>query len=56
MYFMTMDQARFRRPVLPGDQLRIKVVKQRKKLGVWRFLGRGEGRRTNWRPRRSSAP
>ena len=39
VYFMTIDQARFRRPVVPGDQLRVKVVKRRKKLGVWKFLG-----------------
>jgi 3-hydroxyacyl-[acyl-carrier-protein] dehydratase len=39
VYFMTIDQARFRKPVVPGDQLRIKVVKQHKKLGVWRFSG-----------------
>jgi 3-hydroxyacyl-[acyl-carrier-protein] dehydratase len=39
VYFMTIDQARFRRPVVPGDQLRIKVVKQQKKLGVWKFIG-----------------
>ena len=39
VYFMTIDQARFRRPVLPGDQLRIKVVRQHKKLSVWKFLG-----------------
>jgi 3-hydroxyacyl-[acyl-carrier-protein] dehydratase len=39
VYFMTIDQARFRRPVVPGDQLQIKVVKQQKKLGVWKFAG-----------------
>ncbi len=39
VYFMTIDQARFRRPVLPGDQLRVKVVKQQKKFGVWKFIG-----------------
>jgi 3-hydroxyacyl-[acyl-carrier-protein] dehydratase len=39
VYFMTIDQARFRRPVLPGDQLRVKVVKQHKKLSVWKFVG-----------------
>jgi 3-hydroxyacyl-[acyl-carrier-protein] dehydratase len=39
VYFMTVDQARFRRPVLPGDQLRVKVVKQQKKLSVWKFAG-----------------
>jgi 3-hydroxyacyl-[acyl-carrier-protein] dehydratase len=39
VYFMTIDQARFRRPVVPGDQLRVKVVKQQKKLSVWKFNG-----------------
>jgi 3-hydroxyacyl-[acyl-carrier-protein] dehydratase len=39
VYFMTIDQARFRRPVVPGDQLRIKVTKQQRKLGVWKFAG-----------------
>ena len=39
VYFMSIEQARFRRPVLPGDQLRINVVKQQKKLSVWRFQG-----------------
>ena len=39
VYFMTIDQARFRRPVVPGDQLRIRVVKQHRKLGVWKFAG-----------------
>jgi 3-hydroxyacyl-[acyl-carrier-protein] dehydratase len=40
VYFMTIDQARFRRPVVPGDQLRIKVTRQQRKLGVWKFMGR----------------
>ena len=39
VYFMAIEHARFRRPVLPGDQLRIKVVKQQKKLSVWKFAG-----------------
>ena len=39
VYFMAIEQARFRRPVVPGDQLRIKVVKQLKKLSVWKFAG-----------------
>ncbi len=39
VYFMTIDQARFRRLVVPGDQLRIKVTKQQRKLGVWKFAG-----------------
>ena len=40
VYFMTIDQARFRRPVLPGVQLRIEVTKQNRRLGVWKFNGR----------------
>jgi 3-hydroxyacyl-[acyl-carrier-protein] dehydratase len=40
VYFMTIDQARFRRPVVPGDQLRLKVVKEQRKLGVWKFACR----------------
>ena len=40
VYFMTIDQVRFRRPVLPGDQLRIKVIKQHYKLGMWKFTSR----------------
>ena len=39
VYFMTIDQARFRRPVVPGDQLRVKVTKLQKRLSVWRFTG-----------------
>ena len=40
VYFMTIDQARFRKPVLPGDQLRLKVVKEQRRLGMWKFKGR----------------
>src|SRR5579864_7403824 len=29
VYFMSVDNARFRRPVVPGDQLRVHVVRQR---------------------------
>src|SRR4051812_41277935 len=29
VYFMTIDNARFRRPVVPGDTLHIHVVKER---------------------------
>jgi 3-hydroxyacyl-[acyl-carrier-protein] dehydratase len=39
VYFMTIDQARFRRPVVPGDQLRVKVTKLQRRLSVWRFTG-----------------
>ena len=39
VYFMSVDSARFRRPVLPGDQLRIHVSKQRSRGNVWKFSG-----------------
>lgn len=37
VYFMSIDHARFRRPVTPGDQLRIHVAKERSRANVWRF-------------------
>jgi 3-hydroxyacyl-[acyl-carrier-protein] dehydratase len=39
VYFMSIDNAKFRRPVVPGDQLRIHVTKDRKRGNVWRFNG-----------------
>ena len=40
VYFMSIDGARFRRPVRPGDQLRIEIAVQRHKMGVWKFGGK----------------
>lgn len=37
VYFMTIDSAKFRRPVVPGDQLRIEVTKARSRGNVWKF-------------------
>jgi 3-hydroxyacyl-[acyl-carrier-protein] dehydratase len=39
VYFMSIDNARFRRPVLPGDCLHVHVVKQRNRGNVWKFEG-----------------
>jgi 3-hydroxyacyl-[acyl-carrier-protein] dehydratase len=39
VYFMSIDTAKFRRPVVPGDQLRIHVTKDRRRGNVWRFDG-----------------
>jgi 3-hydroxyacyl-[acyl-carrier-protein] dehydratase len=39
VYFMTIDNCRFRRPVVPGDQLRIHVKKVRNRGFVWKFSG-----------------
>jgi len=37
VYFMTIENAKFRRPVVPGDQLRIEVEKMRNRGNVWKF-------------------
>jgi 3-hydroxyacyl-[acyl-carrier-protein] dehydratase len=39
VYFMSIEGAKFRRPVVPGDQLRIHVVKERSRGNVWKFQG-----------------
>jgi 3-hydroxyacyl-[acyl-carrier-protein] dehydratase len=39
VYFMTVDDARFRRPLTPGDTAYIHVVKQRRRGNVWKFRG-----------------
>lgn len=39
VYFMSIDSCRFRRPVVPGDQLEIKVVKERSRGPFWKFKG-----------------
>ena len=42
VYFMSIDNARFRRPVFPGDRLQIHVTKLRNRGNVWKFEGRAE--------------
>ena len=39
VYFMTIENAKFRRPVVPGDTLRIHVTKNRHRGNVWKFSG-----------------
>ncbi len=39
LYFMGIDRAKFRRPVLPGDQLHYHVRKIRSRGRAWRFYG-----------------
>jgi 3-hydroxyacyl-[acyl-carrier-protein] dehydratase len=39
VYFMSVDNARFRRPVFPGDQLHIHVKKNRSRGNIWKFDG-----------------
>jgi 3-hydroxyacyl-[acyl-carrier-protein] dehydratase len=42
VYFMTIEEGRFRRPVFPGDTLKVHVTKLRNRGNVWKF--RGEAR------------
>lgn len=37
VYFMSIDGAKFRKPVEPGDQMHIHVTKDRARGAVWRF-------------------
>lgn len=39
VYFMTIDNARFRKPVVPGDRLKIHVDKVQSRGTVWKFKG-----------------
>jgi 3-hydroxyacyl-[acyl-carrier-protein] dehydratase len=39
VYFMGIDEARFRRPIVPGDQMRIAVETIRRKATVWKMRG-----------------
>jgi 3-hydroxyacyl-[acyl-carrier-protein] dehydratase len=37
VYFMAIDDAKFRKPVIPGDTLHIYVQKQHNRRNVWKF-------------------
>ena len=37
VYFMSVDDARFRKPVFPGAQIKIHCTKQRSRGNVWKF-------------------
>ena len=37
VYFMSIDSARFRRPVGPGDQLKLHCRKEQQRRNVWKF-------------------
>lgn len=39
MYFMAIEKARFRKPVLPGDLLKLRVVPLRKGSSIWKMRG-----------------
>lgn len=40
VYFMSIDNAKFRKPVVPGDQLWLHVSKKQARSTVWKFEGK----------------
>ena len=40
VYFMNIEDAKFRRPVVPGDILEMKVEKSQSRGSVWKFTGK----------------
>ncbi len=42
VYFMAIDEARFRKPVVPGDTLFIHVTKTQNRGAVWKFHGQAK--------------
>tara|TARA_B110000881_G_C18510825_1_gene482095 strand:- start:501 stop:974 length:474 start_codon:yes stop_codon:yes gene_type:complete len=41
VYFMSVDGGKFRKPVVPGDQLKFHVNKIRNRSNVWKFKCKG---------------
>ena len=39
IYFMSVEEAKFRKPVLPGDVLKLKVFKIKNRGAIWKFKG-----------------
>ncbi|GAB0056357.1 3-hydroxyacyl-[acyl-carrier-protein] dehydratase FabZ [Candidatus Magnetaquicoccaceae bacterium FCR-1] len=39
VYFMAIDKARFRKPVVPGDQLLLELTLIKRRREIWRFGG-----------------
>ena len=40
VFFMSMDRVKFRKPVVPGDQLRSEVIPLRTGSRIWKMAGR----------------
>jgi 3-hydroxyacyl-[acyl-carrier-protein] dehydratase len=40
IYFVGIDGARFKRPVVPGDQLRMEAIILRHARGIWKFAAK----------------
>ncbi|KJR40109.1 beta-hydroxyacyl-(acyl-carrier-protein) dehydratase FabZ [Candidatus Magnetoovum chiemensis] len=42
VYFMSIEKAKFRKPVVPGDQVELDVKVIQKRGKVWRFTGKAK--------------
>jgi 3-hydroxyacyl-[acyl-carrier-protein] dehydratase len=42
VYFMSIEGAKFRRPVVPGDQVLVHVTKVQRRMNVWKFSGQAK--------------
>lgn len=40
VYFMTIDKAKFRKPVIPGDRVEYHMTKLRNRKNIWWFSGK----------------
>ena len=39
LFFMSIEKAKFRKPVVPGDQLKFEVAVLKQRTEVWKFSG-----------------
>ncbi len=39
VYFMSIDNVKFRRPVVPGDQVKLEITTLKQRGNVWKFSG-----------------
>lgn len=39
VYFMSIEKAKFRKPVVPGDQVKLEIKVLQRRGNVWRFSG-----------------
>lgn len=42
VYFMLVEGARFRKPIVPGDQVHVHVAKVRNRGNVWKFRAKAK--------------
>ncbi|WP_424813758.1 3-hydroxyacyl-ACP dehydratase FabZ [Roseococcus sp. YIM B11640] len=42
VYFMSVEGAKFRRPVVPGDQIHVHVTKLQRRTNVWKFAAQAK--------------